>query len=160
MYKHIFLLLLSTLLYAQPIHFKEIKLIEALELETYREGSINYDEEKIIIRYKNGKIITKIGNTLTVHSQSNELLDTIDLNKHAKIAIYFRLTKALFFKDFKTLEKDFKITKTNKTNYIFMPHTDTKNIVNKIELSLNDNGFIKLFTIYFKNKDTIRIETK
>lgn len=160
MYRYLFTLLISALLYAQPIHFKEIKLIEALELETFREGSINYDEEKIIIRYKKGKIITKIDNILTVHSQTNELLDTIDLNKHANIAIYFRLIKSLFFKDFKTLEKDFKITKVDKRNSIFIPHTDTKNIVDKIELSLNDDGRIKLFSIYFKNKDTIRIETK
>ena len=160
MYKYIFFLLISTLTYSQTIHFKEIKLIEALELETYREGSINYDEEKIIIRYENGKIITKIDNTLTVHSHNNELLDTIDLNTQPKIAIYFRLTKALFFKDFKRLEKDFKITKMDKTNYIFVPHKDTKNIVDKIELSLSDDELIKFFTIYFKNRDTIRIETK
>jgi len=160
MYKFILLLCTSTLLYSQPINFKEIKVIEALELETYREGSISYDKEKIIIRYKNGKIIKKIGNTLTVYTHTNELLDTIDLNKQPRIAIYFRLTKALFFRDFKMLKQDFEITKTNSTNYIFSPHKDIKNIVDKIELSLNNNGLTKFFTIYFKNKDTIRIETK
>jgi len=67
--KQITLIILLLSLHLNAIDFKEIKLIEALELETYRYGKVHYDNNKTIIQYKDGKTITKIDNTLTVHNQ-------------------------------------------------------------------------------------------
>ena len=149
-------LLLSLFLHA--IDFKEIKLIEALDLETFRYGSISYDKQKIIIRYKDGKIITKINHTLTVHNQKNELLTTIDLHKKPQIALYFRLTKALFSKNFDTLKDNFEIKKQN-LKYHFIPKGDTAQVVKGIELLVKADGSVVYLVIDFKNKDSIKIET-
>ena len=150
------LLLLSLFIHA--IEFKEIKLIEALDLETFRYGSISYDKEKTIITYKDGKIITKVDNTLTVHNQKHELLTTIDLSKKPKMALYFRLTKALFSKNFDILRDNFEIRKED-LKYYFIPKGNTSQVVKSIELLVKLDGSVVYFIIDFSNKDSIKIET-
>jgi hypothetical protein len=157
------LLILSTILisiYAQTVNFKETKYVEALELYTYRDGNVSYDETKTIVRYQDGKTITKIDSNLTVHNQKNELLTTIDLNKKPEVALYFSLTKALFSKDFDGLKESFEIKKLKDKQYHFLPKGDTKRVVSRIELVLNQDDSINFFTIGFTNKDTIKIEAK
>jgi hypothetical protein len=149
-------LILSLFLHA--IDFKEIKLIEALDLETFRYGSISYDKQKTIITYKDGKIITKLDNTLTVHNKKNELLTTIDLRKKPQVALYFRLTKALFSKNFDTLKDNFDIKKQN-LKYHFIPKGDTAQVVEGIELLRKADGSVNYFIIDFKNRASIKIET-
>jgi len=150
------LLILST--FTKAIAFKEIKLIEALGLETFRYGEINYDKQKTIIKYKDGKTITKLGNTLTVHNKTGKLLTTINLLKKPQILLYFTLTKALFSKKFNLLKENFNIKKQN-LKYIFTPKGDTAQIVNGIELLLKKDGSVVYFIIDFTNKDNIKIET-
>jgi hypothetical protein len=149
-------LLLSLFLHA--IDFKEIKLIEALDLETFRYGSISYDKEKTIINYKDGKIITKVDHALTVHNQKHELLTTIDLRKKPQIALYFRLTKALLSKNFDTLKDNFDIKKQS-LKYHFIPKGDTAKVVEGIELLVKSDGSVVYFVIDFVNRDSIKIET-
>lgn len=156
MKKIILLLLLSLSLKA--IDFKETKFIEAFELETYRYGTVTYELQKTIIGYKDGKTITKVGNTLTVHNEENELLTTIDLLKKPQISLYFRLTKALFSKNFDALKDNFDIKKQN-LKYLFTPKGDTAQVVNGIELLLKPDGSVVFFIIDFTNKDNIKIET-
>ena len=156
--KTIILIPLLLSLFVKAIDFKEIKLIEALDLETFRYGSIAYDKQKTIITYKDGKIITKVDHTLTVHNQKNELLTTIDLRKKPQIALYFRLTKALFSKNFDTLKDNFDIKKQN-LKYHFIPKGDTAQVVEGIELLLKSDGSVVYFVIDFSNRDSIKIET-
>lgn len=161
MNKIIFVLLISTLvMFATTVNFREIKLIEALKLETYRDGNISYDKTKTVIKYKDGKTITKVGNGLTVHNAKNELLTTMDLTKKPELSMYFYLTKALFLKDFKILEENFEIIKLSNKKYKFKPKGETKNVVSGIELSLKENSFVEFFIIKFKNKDSLKIEAK
>jgi hypothetical protein len=159
--KEILLILSITIisLYAQTLNFKETKFVEALELYTYRDGNISYDDTKTIVKYRDGKTITKVESTLTVHNDENELLTTIDLNKKPEVALYFRLSKALFTKKFESLKENFKIEEKDK-KYQFEPIDDTKEVVSSIELSLNADESVDFFIINFTNRDTIKIEAK
>ncbi|MCD6433667.1 MAG: hypothetical protein J7L21_06460 [Sulfurimonas sp.] len=159
--KMLLMFLLSILsVYAQTINFRETKFIEALELSTYRDGNISYYKNKTVIKYKDGKTITKVANILTVHNDNNEILTTMDLNKKPAVAIYFKLTKALFSKNFKSLDKSFYIKKHQGNKYTFEPKDDLKEVVSSIELSLRSDDTVKFFVIDFKNRDTIKIEAK
>ena len=161
MIKVIFILYLSTIsIYAQTVNFRENKYIEALELYTYRDGNVSYNKEKTVVKYKDGKTITKVGNTLTIHNEENELLTTIDLNKKPEVALLFRLNKALFLKNFKSLEENFLIKKLQNKRYRFEPKENMKKAVTGIELLLKTDGSIDYFTIDFKNRDTIKVEAK
>ncbi|NEW61708.1 hypothetical protein GSY74_10460 [Sulfurovum sp. bin170] len=160
MKKTLFILSLTIIsLCSQTVNFKETKFVEALELYTYRDGNVSYDDVKTIVRYRDGKTITKVDNNLTVHGDDNELLTTINLNEKPEVALYFRLTKALFSKNFESLKENFKIEKRDK-KYQFEPTDDTKEVVSNIELSLKADESVDFFIINFTNRDTIKIEAK
>lgn len=153
------LLLYIISLHAQTQNFKETKFVEALELYTYRDGNISYDGTKTVVRYRDGKIITKVDSNLTVRNDKNEILTTIDLNKRVEVALYFRLSKALFSKNFNTLKENFDIEQKDK-EYRFSPKDDTKEVISDIELSLKADNSVDFFIINFTNRDTIKIEAK
>lgn len=153
------LLFYTMLIEAKTQDFKETKFVEALELYTYRDANISYDGTKTIVKYRDGKTITKVDNNLTVHNDKNELLTTIDLTKKLEIALYFRLTKALFSKNFDSLKENFEIEQKDK-KYKFIPIDDTKEVVLDIELSLDEDDSVEFFIINFTNKDSITIEAK
>jgi hypothetical protein len=146
-------------MYAQRVDFKETKFVEALELYTYRHGSVTYDNSKTVVKYKDGKTIIKRDNNLTVYNSNNEFLTSIDLNTRADISLYFRLTKALFLKNFSSLEDNFNIKKLPNKKYQFMPKGDTKKVIESIELYLKEDDSIKYFIINFTNGDHIEIKT-
>jgi hypothetical protein len=147
-------------LYAQTVSFKETKFVEALELYTYRDGNVSYDDTKTVVRYHDGKVITKMDNNLTVENQDGKLLATINLNKKPEVALYFSLTKALFSKDFNALKESFEVKELKDKKYQFVPKGDTKEAVSGIELFLNQDDSIDFFMINFTNRDTIKIEAK
>ncbi|MCK4440512.1 MAG: hypothetical protein KAU90_00805 [Sulfurovaceae bacterium] len=146
-------------LYSGTVSFKETKFVEALQLYTYRDGNVSYSDTKTIVKYKDGKTITKRDNNLSVKDNKGKLLTTIDLNKKPEIALYFQLTKALFSKDFDSLKDNFNITKS-KNKYTFIPKDDMKKVIKDIALSLNKDESVKFFIINFSNMDSIKIETK
>jgi hypothetical protein len=155
-----FILFITSSLFCDTVSFKEGKYVEALDIFTYRDGNVSYSDEQTIIKYQDGKIITKKDNNLTVHNKSGELLTTIQLNKRVEISLYFKLTKALFLKDFKSLEENFEIKEFKEKNYLFLPKDNIKNVIEEITLTLNQDETPKEFSINFGNGDIIKIETK
>ena len=155
-----FILLINTTLFADTVNFKEGKYVEALDIFTYRDGNVSYTQTQTVIHYKDGKIITKIDDNLTVHDEDNKLLTTINLAKRPDISLYFRLTKALFLKDFESLKENFYIKKLRDKNYLFEPKNETKKIIKEIRLSLQKDETPKEFIISFNNGDIVKIETK
>ena len=156
-----FTLLITTLtLFSDTVNFKEGKYVEALDIFTYRDGNVSYTQNQTIIHYQDGKTITKNDDNLTVHDKKGELLTTINLGDRPEISLYFRLTKALFSKDFEGLKTNFDIEKLKDKKYLFLPHDETKKVVKDIKLSLNSDETPKEFTISFNNGDIIKIETK
>ena len=155
-----FILLINTTLFADTVNFKEGKYVEALDIFTYRDGNVSYTQTQTIIHYKDGKIITKTDDNLTVHNEDNRLLTTINLAKRPDISLYFRLTKALFLRDFESLKENFDIKELNNRNYLFEPKDETKKIIKDIKLSLKKDETPKEFTIHFNNGDIVKIETK
>jgi len=154
-----FMLSIIIFLQAQTINFKETKYVEALQLYTYRDGNVTYDESKTVVKYRDGKIITKRDNNLTVQNDKGKLLTTINLNEKPEVALYFQLTKALFSKNFDTLKDSFEV-KQIKNQYEFVPKGETKNVIQNIELSMDNNNSVNFFVINFTNMDTIKIEKK
>ena len=160
MRKLILLSLLIASISAQTVNFKETKFVEALELYTYRDGNVSYSEQKTVVQYKDGKTITKEGNTLTVQNSDKEVLTTLNLNERPAVALYFQLTKALFSKNLDSLKENFEITKPTDDQYRFSPKGDMKKAIKNISLDLQKDGSVAFFVINFENKDTIKIETK
>ena len=161
MKKIIMLLMFGQLaLFAQTVEFKEGKFVEALELFTYRDGNVTYDENKTTVAYKDGKTIVKINNTVTVHNEKKELLTTINLLEKPEVGLYFSLTKALFQKDFEQLKENFEIEKLKHKKYIFTPKGDTKKVIDELELQLKEDDTVETFLLDFSNGDKIKIEAK
>jgi hypothetical protein len=156
----LYILIFTSLLFCDTVSFKEGKYVEALDIFTYRDGNVSYSDEQTIIKYQDGKTITKKDNNLTVQNSNGELLTTIDLGKRVEISLYFKLTKALFLKDFKSLEENFEIKALSDRNYLFMPKDNIKNVIEEIRLTLNQDETPKEFSINFGNGDIIKIETK
>jgi len=156
----ILLSLLLNLLFAESVAFHEGKYVEALDLYTYRDGNVSYDANQTVVQYKDGKTITKSGDTLTVHNEKKELLTTIDLKTKPEIALYFSLTKALFLKDFKQLEENFEVKKIDKLAYLFKAKDDVKTVMNEISLSLAKDESVEFFVLKFTNGDKVKIEAK
>ena len=161
LYKQLFFILITTIiLFSDTVNFKEGKYVEALDIFTYRDGNISYESNQTIIHYKDGKTIIKSDNNLTVHNKKGELLTTINLNERADISLYFRLTKALFSKDFESLKENFEIKELKDKKYLFNPKDEVKNIITTLELSLNSDETPKEFILNFNNGDIVKIETK
>ena len=80
--------------------------------------------------------------------------------KRLDISLYFRLTKALFSKDFESLKGNFEIKELKDKKYLFLPKDETKEVIKDIKLSLKSDDTPKEFTIDFENGDIIKIETK
>jgi len=155
-----FILLISSALFSRSVDFKEGKYVEALDIFTYRDGNVSYTNQETTIHYKDGKTIVKRDNNLTVYKRNGELLTTIDLGKRVDVSLYFKLTKALFSKDFKSLEENFNLKEIEDKKYIFLPKDSIKNVIKDIKLTLNIDETPKEFTINFENGDIIKIETK
>lgn len=155
-----FIIVISSTLFGDTVNFKEGKYVEALDIFTYRDGNVSYEDNQTVIHYKDGKKITKTDDNLTVHDKKGELLTTINLTKRPEVSLYFRLTKALFSKDFENLKENFEIEALKKKRYLFLPKDETKEIIKDIKLSLNSDETPKEFTINFNNGDIIKIETK
>jgi hypothetical protein len=156
----VILVLFINILFAESVSFHEGKYVEALDLFTYRDGNVSYDENKTVICYKDGKSIVKIENNLTVYSKEKEVLTSFDLLKKPDILLYFSLTKALFTKDFNALEESFEVKKKSSKLYDFLPKGDVDKIMKKIELHLKDDESIEFFILKFTNGDKVKIETK
>ncbi len=146
-----------TFLHSQAIEFEETKFLSALDTETFKRGKILYDENKMVIHYNKGRIITKVDNNLTIQNSSGKVIATINLIEKPHLSLYFRLTKALFLMDFKSLEKDFDIDK-NGSKYIFKPKGNITKAVKLIELYL-DKESVQTIIISFVNNDKITIKT-
>ena len=156
----ILIVTLTLFLFSQTVNFKETKYVDALQLYTYRDGNVTYNNNKTIVKYKDGKIITKIDNILTVHNDEGELLTTIKLSQKPELALYFKLTKALFSKNFDSLKDNFNIKEPKENEYEFIPKGDIKKAISNIKLSLKEDKTTKSFIINFENMDKVTIETK
>ena len=52
------------------------------------------------------------------------------------------------------------MVKQIKNQYEFVPKGETKNVIQNIELSMDNNNSVNFFVINFTNMDTIKIEKK
>lgn len=145
---------------AETISFHETKFVKSLELYTYRDGNVSYENNSTKVAYKDGRTIVKGEDNVTVYDNKNEVLTVIPLTERPEIGLYFSLTKALFEKDFELLKENFKVEKVKENEYAFLPKGDVKKSIEKLELILGKEEVVEIIKLQFTNGDTIRIEAK
>lgn len=161
MLKIIFLMaLLGASVMAETVGFSEGKYIEVLDIYSYRDGNVTYDNGRTIVAYEDGKTIVKNENNVTVYDDENEVLTVIKLTERPEVALYFSLTKALFQKDFELLKENFEIQKIDERHFKFLPKGDARDLIKKMELSLTKEEKVDVLSLAFRNGDKIKIEAK
>lgn len=151
------LLFLASLLYAQG-EFIEKRYIYALDKTTLFKGSISLNDESTIVRYTSPekKILTQVGNTLTVEEVESKKIQTIDLSKRLDMNLYFSFMRAIHKKDFSALKNYFEMTK-EKNTYHLLPKGQVKRGIEKMEIVLRGDEMQRM-EINFVNGDVIEIE--
>jgi hypothetical protein len=140
--------------------FTETRYIYALNKTTIINGSMSVNGDKTVVKYTSPikKILTQQGNRLTIEDLNAKTAQTVDLTKRMDMNLYFSFMRAVNNKDIESLNTHFNIAKNNKS-YILLPKGNVKKAINKIEILTNKKSDMELMTIYFKNRDTIEIET-
>lgn len=146
-------------MFAETISFKEGKFVESLELYTYRDGNVTYEQDKTTVAYKDGRTIVKNENNVTVYDD-NEVLTVINLVERPEVGLHFSLTKALFQKDFDLLKENFEMKQVRKRLFEFIPKGDISNFIKKLELYLDKEDNVEALKLEFNNGDKIKIEAK
>ena len=132
MFRVIFFIgLVSLPLIAESIGFHETKFVKSLELYTYRDGNVSYENNSTKVAYKDGRTIVKGEDNVTVYDNKNEVLTVIPLTERPEIGLYFSLTKALFEKDFELLKELCEVVQT--TSLCGLGQTAPNPILNTIQ---------------------------
>lgn len=160
MIKTVAILIALTLSLFAKGEFTETRYIYALNKTTIMNGSMTVSGDKTIVKYTSPikKTLTQQGNRLIIEDLNTKTSQTVDLTKRMDMNLYFSFMRAINNKDIESLNMHFNIAKNNKS-YTLLPKGNVKKAINKIEILTNKKSDMELMTIYFKNRDTIEIET-
>jgi hypothetical protein len=138
--------------------FTEKRYIYALDKTTLFKGSITLNDESTIVRYTSPekKVLTQVGNTLTIEEGDPKKTQVIDLSKRIDMNLYFSFMRSIHKKDFSSLQTYFEMTK-EKNTYHLLPKTQVKRAIEKMEITLH-NDEMERMVINFTNGDVIEIE--
>ena len=154
MFKLFIICLLTINVFAQTLSFKEERYIYAIDLSTYKKGTIEFQKNKMILSYHHSDEIMMYSNeTLTVSNATSH--QVIDLNKNIAIKMFFLLIEAIYLKKEETLGKFFTIKKRNQV-VTLLPKDFLKNHIHMIEYKQNTK--LDFLRIEFLNQDRIIIE--
>jgi hypothetical protein len=149
--------LLSGLIFAQG-EFTEKRYIYALDKTTLFKGSITLNDDSTIVRYTSPekKVLTQMGNTLTIEEVESKKTQVIDLSKRIDMNLYFSFMRSIHKKDFSSLQNYFEMTK-EKNVYHLLPKSQVKRAIEKMEITLRGDEMQRM-VINFTNGDVIEIE--
>jgi len=139
---------------ASIIHFEEEKYIEVLDNSIRKQGTLEFLEDTIKLKYKNSKrtLIYKDDNLDIIIGDE---VQTIDLNNQVSLKILFLLMQSIHYNDIEMIEEYFAITK-EKNLTILTPKENIKNYIKLVEFKKSTHlEFIKIY-MYNKNIITIR----
>jgi hypothetical protein len=150
-------MLLTGFVFAQG-EFTEKRYIYALDKTTLFKGTIILNEDSTIVRYTSPekKVLTQVGNTLTIEEVESKKIQTIDLSKRMDMNLYFSFMRSIHKKDFSSLKNYFEMTK-DKNTYHLLPKGDAKRAIESMEIALRGDEMRRM-VINFTNGDVIEIE--
>jgi len=154
MIKILFIFLLCLNLFAQTIHFKESKYIDALDASTKKTGYITFKKEAIETSYENSDEVLLFQEDTLFIKKKDETIE-IDLNRDMPKKIYYTLLEAIYLGDISNLELYFEIEQ--KDNEIFLtPKSIVANYVKNINYKKSKK--LEYLHINMLNNDRISIE--
>lgn len=154
MYKILFfILLLITQVSAKKVEFVEKNYINALDMTTKKEGSLDFLKASVILKYKNeNKIVTFNEKNIIINTANNEEILKHEENLHLKI--FFTLVTAIHYNDLKSLKEDFEVIISD--NITLMPNDYISFVIEKIQFK-KVNSKLEYLKIDFTNGNRIEI---
>lgn len=149
------LFLFHSLVLAELINFQEIKYIYALDQELQTKGTIEINEDSIILKYTNSSQVVKYDDSF-IHIINNNETQKITHDENIEYALFFSLIKGVFQNNTTLLSNNFTIKKTKDTTTL-IPNEYLANAIEKIEYK-KPNKILEYLTIFFLNQDTIKIK--
>lgn len=149
------LFLFHSLVLAELINFQEVKYIYALDQELQTKGTIEINEDSIILKYTNSSQVVKYDDSF-IHIINNNETQKITHDENIEYALFFSLIKGVFQNNTSLLSNNFTIKKTKDTTTL-IPNEYLANAIEKIEYK-KPNKILEYLTIFFLNQDTIKIK--
>ena len=154
MIKILFFTLFSINIFAQTIHFKESKYIDALNASTKKTGYITFKEEAIETSYENSSEVLLFQEDTLFIKKKDETIE-IDLNRDMPKKIYYTLLEAIYLDDISNLKLYFEIEQKNSEIFL-TPKSIVANYVKNI--SYKKTTKLEYLHINMLNNDRISIE--
>lgn len=155
MFKILFLFICSTLyLFSNTIKFEEEKYISAVQMNTYKNGTIEINEDSIVLAYPESNISFSFNkdNIIKRKNQDEEILKYED---NLELTIFSKIIGSIYRDQTDDLEEYFEIKK-DKNLVVLLPNDYISNVINKIEYNKKDSK-LEFLKIYFTNEDWINI---
>jgi hypothetical protein len=150
----IFIISLVISVNASIIHFEEEKYIEVLDNSIKKEGTLEFLDKKLKLKYKHSKrVLTYENDILTI--QAGDAIQEIDLTKQLALKISFLLIESIHYNKIKVLEEYFIINKENNITFL-KPKEMLINYIISVEYKKTKT--LEYLTIHMTNgnKTTIR----
>ncbi len=154
--KYVFILLfLSNILFSKEVHFNETKYIYALDNKFSKVGTLNIEDAKVTLHYKNSdkKVIYTDENIQIITSNTTEIYtheESLEYN------IFFQLVLGIYTNNTSQLGENFTL-KQDKNLVTLIPNEYLSSVIETIEYEKNNNT-LKFLKINFTNQDRITIE--
>ncbi len=149
----LFFILLFVSLNAKIINFQEEKYIEVIDNSTLKQGTLEFIQNKIILKYKNSnRVLTYAEDILII--QKNDEIQKIDLSSQIALKMVFLLIESIYKNDMEMLESFFTIEK--KKDFIRLaPKDDIKSYLKYVEFKKGET--LEFITIHMTNGNTTTI---
>ncbi len=149
----LFFILLFVSLNAKIINFQEEKYIEVIDNSTLKQGTLEFIQNKIILKYQNSnRVLTYEEDTLTI--QKNDEIQKIDLSSQIALKMVFLLIESIYKNDMEMLQAFFTIEK--KKDFIRLaPKEDIKSYLKYVEFKKGET--LEFITIHMTNGNTTTI---
>ena len=136
------------------IHFEEDKYIEVMDNSVYKKGTLEFVENKIILKYDNSKRVL-IYEDDSLRIKMGDEIQEIDLENQIALKMVFLLIESIHKNDFLVLQEYFIINKKNKVTSL-VPKKALENYILSVEFK--KTKILEYITIKMSNgnKTTIR----
>jgi len=149
------LLIAINILFSKEVLFNETKYIYALDNVFSKIGTLNIEESKVTLHYKNSdkNIIYTNENIQIITKQSTE---TFTHEESVEYNLFFQLVLGVYTNNTTLLNENFTI-KNNDNTTTLLPNEYLSSVIENIEYEKNKDK-LKYLKINFVNQDRITIE--
>ena len=156
--KILFIFLAFCISMIADVKFSETKYLSALDIQTFKYGSMNIQKDSFTITYTkpSKEIITYLEDKLTLQNASNEIKE-YTYEEHPKLEYFGLLLKSIINNSYENLDNMFEI-KSQKDKKTLNAKSSISGTIDYLEV-LYKNKQLSQIIFYMINKDTITIET-